>query len=97
MSTSGGSEDAFHLTNGSLNFQGQSDVGGSSQMSASGGGVRLASQMSASGGSADAPAYRHVCVSFPPHSDNLLWKFTPLSYCYHANVIHLLYSILFSR
>ena len=31
-------------------------------------------------------------VSFPPHSDNLLWKFTPLSYCYHRNVI-LLYSI----
>ena len=30
-------------------------------------------------------------VSFPPQSDNLLWKFTPLSYCY--NVIHLLYSI----
>ena len=28
MSTSGGSEDAFHLTNGSLNFQGQSDVSG---------------------------------------------------------------------
>ena len=32
-------------------------------------------------------------VSFLPHSDNLLWKFTPLSYCYHGNVIHLLYSI----
>ena len=28
MSTSGGSEDAFHLTNGSLNFQGQSNVSG---------------------------------------------------------------------
>ena len=35
MSTSGGSEDAFHLTNGSLNVEGQSDVSGGG-----GGGVR---------------------------------------------------------
>ena len=35
--------------------------------------------------------YSKFGISFPPHSDNLLWKFTPLSYCYHGNVI-LLYS-----